>query len=116
VKSGRRRLALAMKVVEQPVKGQPVGIMVLPIAEIGDMELANLAGRGFTFGLFQRWLEQAILELSKSVHTILKFRFAEKAFTVEATKKILCGYGAFLVVGLPRRCDAIAIAIITFRT
>jgi len=33
-----------MKIGEQPVEGQLVGVVVLPVAEIGDEILANLAG------------------------------------------------------------------------
>jgi hypothetical protein len=46
----------------------------------------------------------------------MKFRFAEIAFTEETPKKILRGCGAFPIVGLPRRCNAIAIAIVAIRT
>jgi len=34
----------ALKVGEEPVEGQPVGVMIFPAAEIRDRELANLAG------------------------------------------------------------------------
>src|ERR1035441_7373864 len=40
-----RGIGLAMEVVEQPVECLPIGGRVRPIAEIGDMELTNLAGR-----------------------------------------------------------------------
>jgi hypothetical protein len=46
----------------------------------------------------------------------LKLGFVEKVFTVEASEEILCRYGALLIVGLPRSCNAIAIAIVTSRT
>jgi hypothetical protein len=35
------RFGLAMEVVEQPVEGQSVGVMVLPVDEIGDEALSS---------------------------------------------------------------------------
>ncbi len=43
--SGGNRRGLALEIAEEPVEGPFVGIVVLPIAEIGDEVLANLAGR-----------------------------------------------------------------------
>jgi hypothetical protein len=33
-KSGGRRFRFAMKIVEQPVEGQPVGVVIIPIAKM----------------------------------------------------------------------------------
>ena len=43
-KSNGRRIGLALQVFEQPVEGQTVGVVVLPVAEIGDEKLANFTG------------------------------------------------------------------------
>jgi hypothetical protein len=43
---GGRRLGLTMQVAQQPVECQLVGVVVLPVAEIGDEILVNLEGNG----------------------------------------------------------------------
>jgi len=42
--SGGSGLRLALQVVEEPVEGFLVGVVVFPVAEVGDMELADLTG------------------------------------------------------------------------
>lgn len=50
----------ALEVFEQPVEGQFVGVVVLPVAEIGNEILANLAGWVLS-SVILTGLEQAIL-------------------------------------------------------
>jgi hypothetical protein len=44
VGSGGNGLRLSLQVMEEPVEGLLVGIVVLPVAEVGDEILANLSG------------------------------------------------------------------------
>jgi hypothetical protein len=65
LESTRRRILLALKVLNQPIKSQFISVMVLPITEVRNEKLTNLASKGpstLTHPSVKRRFKQTILE------------------------------------------------------